>query len=193
MTKNVVNTVKTSSGNIITYSEKTLSLLRDANVHELVELLNFFWTNNMTFEEQREAFTVLIYLGAMIVLAYNFIANLMCGAVFSAAWYKVAIATGASPISAWPVFLQTKASLDMFFGGPCLPIRVAATIPWFFSYRKLVVSTAYFSPLREKFPIINRCMSLLLSWVVVNLAFVGGLTFMMVQFASIRSGVPIFP
>lgn len=182
-----------SSTKIMTYSEKTLSLLRDANIHELVELLNFFWTNNMTFEEQREAFAVLVYLGAIIVLAYNFIANLMSGIVFSAAWYKVAIATGASPIAAWPTFLQTKTTLDMIFGGPCLPLRVAATIPWFFNYRKLVVTAAYFSPLRERFPIINRCLSLFLSWIIVNLAVVGGVTFLMVQFASIRSGVPIFP
>lgn len=192
MTKGVVNTVKTSSGKIMTYSEKTLSLLRDANIHELVELLNFFWTNNMSFEEQREAFTVLIYLGAIIVLSYNFIANLMSGVVFSAAWYKVAIATGASPLAAWSTFLQTKDTMDMFFGGPCLPLRVAATIPWFFKYRKFVVTTAYFSPLREKFPIINRCFSLLLSWAVVNLALVGGITYGMVRFASMKSGVPIF-
>lgn len=177
----------------MTYSEKTLSLLRDANIHELVELLNFFWTNNMTFEEQREAFSVIIYLGAVIVLAYNFIANLMSGFVFSAAWYKVSLATGASPIAAWPIFLQTKSTMDIFFGGPCLPLRVAATIPWFFKYRKFVVATAYFSPLREKFPIINRCLSLLFSWVVVNLVFVGGMTFGLVKYASIRSGVPIFP
>lgn len=52
---------------------------------------------------------------------------------------------------------------------------------------------AYFSPLRERFPIINRCLSLLLSWAIVNLAIVGGMTFIMVRFASIRSGVPIFP
>ena len=192
LTRNVVGTVKTTSGSIITYSEKTLSLLRDANIHELVELLNLFWTNSMTFEERREAFAVLIYLGAIIVLAYNFIANLMSGIVFSVAWYKVAIATGLSPVASWPTFLQTKATLDMFFGGPCLPLRVAATIPWFFNYRKLVVATAYFSPLREKFPIINRCISLLLSWFIVNLALVGGMTFVMIAFASLRSGVPIF-
>jgi hypothetical protein len=189
----VVDTVKTSSGKIMTYSEKTLRLLRDANIHELVELLNFFWTNNMTFEEQRETFAVIIYLGAIVVLAYNFIANLMAGIVFSAAWYKVSIATGLSPLAVWPTFLQMKSTLDMLFGSPCLPLRVAATIPWFFKYRKLVVTTAYFSPLREKFPLINRCLSLLLSWFIVNLALVGGMTFMMVRMASFQSGVPIFP
>lgn len=146
----------------------------------------------MTFDEQMEAFAVIVYLGAIIVLAYNFIANLMTGLVFAAAWYKVAVATGSSPMTTWDTFLQMKATLEIIFGGPFLPLRVAATIPWFFQYRKFVVATAYLSPLREKFPVLNRCVSLLLSWVILNLAFVGGVTFMIIQYASLRSGVPIF-
>jgi hypothetical protein len=193
LTRGAVSSVKSSTGKILTYSEKTLSLLNDANIHELVELLNFFWCNSMSFEEQREAFVVFVYLGAIVVLAYNFISNLMNGAVFAAAWYKVSVATQLSPLSVWPTFLQTKATLDLIFGGPFLPVRVAATIPWFFKYRKLVVGTAYLSPLREKFPILNRIKSLLLSWIVVNLALIGGITYGLVKCAALRSGVPIFP
>eukprot|EP00804_Cyclotella_cryptica_P002856 CCRYP_009372-RE/>CCRYP_009372-RE protein AED:0.24 eAED:0.24 QI:0/0.8/0.83/1/0.2/0/6/1612/224 len=99
LTRVAVDSVKSSAGKVLTYSEKTLSLLRDANIHELVELLNFFWTNNMTFEEQRESFVVLVYLGAIIVLAYSSVANLMSGMVFAAAWHKVSITTGTSPLS----------------------------------------------------------------------------------------------
>ena len=46
----------------MTYSEKTLSLMREANIHEFVELLNFFWEKNMTYEERKEAFTVRVGL-----------------------------------------------------------------------------------------------------------------------------------
>lgn len=46
--------------------------------------------------------------------------------------------------------------------------------------------------MREKFPIVNRYASLIISWMVANLAFVGGITLMMMKFGSLLSGVPIF-
>mmetsp|Transcript_35243 Transcript_35243/g.71997 ORF Transcript_35243/g.71997 Transcript_35243/m.71997 type:complete len:350 (-) Transcript_35243:97-1146(-) len=192
LTKGAVSTVRSSTEGFLTYSEKTLSLLRGANIHEAVELLNLFWNKNMNHEERVEAFAVVVYLGAIMVLSYSFIANLMQGMVFAAAWYKVAAASGQSPLASsqlWSSFLETKSTLDYVFGGQFLPVRVAATIPWFFKYRGLVVRTAYFSPLREKFPILNRVVSLLTSWVFANLAFVGWATYQMVKLASIRAGV----
>mmetsp|Transcript_8464 Transcript_8464/g.17837 ORF Transcript_8464/g.17837 Transcript_8464/m.17837 type:complete len:354 (-) Transcript_8464:74-1135(-) len=196
LTKGTINKVKTTTGSVMTYSEKTLSLMREANIHEFVELLNYFWNNNMNYEERKEAFAVLVYLGAIIVLSYSFIANLMSGMVFAGAWTKVALMTGKSPTASgilWTQFLQTKASLDMIFGGPFLPARVAATIPWFFQYRKFVVGLAYLNPMREKYPILNRCVSLLTAWVFANLALVGGTTYALVYIGSLRTGVPMFP
>lgn len=192
LTKGAVSSVKSSTEGILTYSEKTLSLLRGANIHEAVELLNLFWSKNMSHEERVEAFAVVVYLGAIMVLSYSFIANLMQGMVFAAAWYKVAAASGQSPLTSpqlWTRLMQTKSTLDFVFGGPFLPVRVAATIPWFFRYRGLVVRTAYLSPLREKFPILNRVVSLLSSWIFANLALVGGVTYLLVKLASIKSGV----
>lgn len=184
-----------AAGSVMTYSEKTLGLMRDHNIHEFIELMNFYWTKTMNYEERKEAFTVVIYLGAIAVLSYNFVANVMSGLVFAAAWTKLSLAAGTSPLSPgmWPKFLETKSTLDMFFGGPCVPARAILTIPWFFRYRKFVVSTAFHSPLREKFPIINRYMSLLLSWSIANIAFVGGVTLLMVQMLSLWSGVPVLP
>mmetsp|Transcript_6137 Transcript_6137/g.9570 ORF Transcript_6137/g.9570 Transcript_6137/m.9570 type:complete len:355 (-) Transcript_6137:1130-2194(-) len=192
LTRGAVSTVRTTTEGVLTYSEKTLSLLRGANIHELVELLSLFWNKNMNNDERVEAFAVIVYLGAIIVLSYSFIANLMQGMVFAAAWYKVAAATGQAPLASpqvWSSFMQTKSALDVVFGGPLLPFRVAATIPWFFKYRYFVVRTAYLSPLREKFPILNRIVSLLSSWVFANLAIVGGVTYQMVKLASIKAGV----
>lgn len=184
-----------AAGGVMTYSEKTLSLMRDHNVHELVELMNLYWTKTMNYEARKEAFTVFVYLGATLVLSYNFVANVMSGMVFAAAWTKVSMAAGTSPLSPgmWAKFLETKSTWDIFFGGPCLPARAIITIPWFFRYRKFVISTAFNSPLREKFPTINRCMSLLLPWLVANIAFVGGATFLMVKMLSFWTGVPVFP
>eukprot|EP00581_Thalassiosira_minuscula_P012266 CAMPEP_0183719564 /NCGR_PEP_ID=MMETSP0737-20130205/12441_1 /TAXON_ID=385413 /ORGANISM="Thalassiosira miniscula, Strain CCMP1093" /LENGTH=338 /DNA_ID=CAMNT_0025949283 /DNA_START=149 /DNA_END=1162 /DNA_ORIENTATION=+ len=183
LTKGTIN----AAGSVMTYSEKTLSVLKDNNIHELVELLNLYWMKRMDDEERREAFTVFVYLGAIIVLSYNFVANLMSGMVFAAAWTKVSAATGVSPLSPgmWAKLIETKSTLDLFFGGPCLPARAIITIPWFFTYRRLVVTAASNSPLREKYPIINRCMSLLLSYVVGNLAFLGGVTFLMIKMLSV--------
>ena len=184
-----------AAGGVLTYSEKTLGLMRDHNIHELVELMNLYWTRSMNYEERKEAFVVFVYLGAILVLSYNFVANVMSGLVFCAAWAMQSVATGASPLAPgmWAAFLQKKATLDVFFGGPCLPLRAIVTIPWFFRYRKMVVGMAYRSPLRQKLPIINRCMSLLMSWVVFNLAFVGGVTFSLLKLLALRTGVPVFP
>ena len=187
-----MSTVRSSTEGILTYSEKTLSLMREANIHELVQLLNYFWSHNMNFEERKEAFAVIVYLGAIMVLSYSFIANLMQGMVFAAAWFKVAAASGTSPLASsqmWASFIHTRSMLDFLFGGPFLPVRVAATIPWFFKYRKFVVTAAYISPLRENYPILNRIGSLLFSWVAANLALVGGFTYLLVKFASLKAGV----
>lgn len=191
LTRNTVG----AAGSIMTYSEKTLKMMRDNNIHELVELLNLYWNKSMNYDERKETFWVFVYLGAILVLSYNFVANTMSGMVFAAAWARTSLATGTSPLSPgmWGKFLETKATLDLFFGGPCLPARAIVTIPWFFSYRKFVVASAHKSPLREKFPIINRCASLLLSYVVGNLAFVGGFTYTLVKMISLWTGVPVFP
>mmetsp|Transcript_3522 Transcript_3522/g.8979 ORF Transcript_3522/g.8979 Transcript_3522/m.8979 type:complete len:348 (-) Transcript_3522:11-1054(-) len=183
------------AGSVMTYSEKTLAALRDNNIHELIELMNIYWTKSMNEEERKESFTVFVYLGAILTLAYNFVANVMAGMVFAVAWTKVSMATGASPLSQgnWQSFLTVKSTMDLFFGGPCIPARAIVTIPWFFSYRKLVVALAHKSPLREKFPVINRYLSLMLSWLVANLAFVGGVTFLMVKIGCAFTGVPVFP
>lgn len=195
LTKGTINKVKSTTGNVMTYSEKTLSLMREANIHEFVELLNFFWEKNMTYEERKEAFTVMVYLGAIIILAYNFISNLMSGMVFAAAWMKMTVATGQSPLAPgmWATFLQTRATLDLLFGGPFVPARAIVTIPWFFFYRRVVVGIAYTSPLREKFPVLNRYFSLIFTWILANLTVVGGVTFGLVRLGSLWSGVPVFP
>jgi len=183
-----------AAGNVLTYSEKALSALRDANIHELIEILDLYWNKSMEPDDRAEAFTVAVYSGAIMVLA-NFLANVMSGMVFAAAWVKISAEAGASPLSEglWSKFLQTKSTMDIFFGGPCLPARALLTIPWFFRYRQFVVGMARHSPLRNQFPIINRYASLILSWVVANLAFVSCITFSMIKIGSICTGVPVFP
>jgi len=184
-----------AAGSAMTYSEKTLSALSNHNIHELVEILNRYWNRSMNDEQRSESFAVFVYLGAILTLAYNFVANVMAGMVFASAWTKVSIATGSSPLSPgnWEIFLNVKSTMDMFFDGPFLPARAIITIPWFFKYRKFVVGAALKSPLKEKFPIINKYMSLILSFLGANIAFVGGVTFLMVKIGAIFSGVPVFP
>ncbi len=180
--------------NVITYSEKSIRTIRDNNVHELVGLLDMYWTKNMGDKERTEAFTMVVYLGAMLILAYNFVANLMSGMVFAAAWTRIGMVAGKTPLHPgyWSKFLEAKSTMDILFGGPCLPARALIAIPWFFQYRKFVIGVARTLPLREKFPILNRYVALILSWVVANLAFVGGITLLMMKTGSLMSGVPIF-
>lgn len=184
-----------TAGGVITYSKKSLGLMRDANIHELVALMNIYWTKTMNREERREASVVVLYFGATVVLAYNFVANAMAGMVFAAAWSNVSRTTGVSPLAqgTWSKFLESKAVLDMFFGGPCAAVRLALTVPWYFCYRKLVVRLAYHSPLREKYPVANRLVSVIASFLVANVAAVGGGTFLLVKILSLWTGVPVFP
>lgn len=184
-----------AAGTLLTYSEKTLSALRDANIHELIEIFDLYWNKSMSPDERTEAFTVAVYSGAIMVLAYNFLANVMAGMVFAAAWVKISLKAGISPLSVnmWSKFLETRSTMDLLFGVPFLPARALLTIPWFFNYRKFVVGITRYSPLRKRFPIINRYTSLILSWVVANLAFVSCLTLLMVKMGSLFTGVPIFP
>jgi len=184
-----------TAGGVATYSKKSLGLMQNQNIHELVALMDLIWTDTMNSEERKEAAMVILTLGATIILAYNFVANAMAGMVFAAAWTSVSARTGTSPLSpgTWAQFLATKATLDMFFGGLWVPFRAALTIPWFFRYRKLVVNLACRSPLREKHPVVSRIVSVVLSCLVANVVLVGGITFFLVQVLSLWTGVPVFP
>lgn len=177
---------------IMTYSEKSMSLMREANVHELVELMNLYWTKSMNQEERVEAFATAVYLGAILVLAFNFVSNMFEGVVFAGVWHRYASHYAQSPLLDWAGFLRMKQTADLVFGTPFLPARAIISIPFFFKYRKAVVRIAYKSPLRYRFPIINRSMSLLLSWVGLNLGLVAALTYGLVKASSLRTGVSIF-
>jgi len=176
----------------MTYSEKSLTLMREANVHELVELLNLYWTKSMNQNERVEAFATIVYLGAILVLAFNFVSNLFDGVVFACVWHRYASLYAQSPLLDWAGFLRTKQTADLVFGTPFLPARAIISIPLFFNYRKIVVNVAYRSPLRNRYPLLNRSISLLLSWIVTNLGLVAALTYGLVKTSSLRTGVPIF-
>ena len=172
LTKGTISKVSKTGTNVLTYSEKTLSLMREADIHELVELTRFFWTRNMNYEQKRETFVVIVYLGAVLVLAYNFVANMNAALVNAAAWTMASVKLGASPLSSlggWDTFLRAQKTLDMCFGGPFLPARVAITIPIFFKYQHWIRRLEARFPLKDKYPILNRVASLLTMWVGLNL------------------------
>jgi hypothetical protein len=190
-----------AAGSAMTYVEKSLEAFHDGDIHDFIELMNMYYNNHMGEKERIEAFTVVVYTGAIIILAYNFIANLMSGMVLAAAFTKVVMETVAgisSPplisvdMMLWTKVFHVQSIMEKFFGGPCLPARALITIPFFFQYRKFVIGMAQYSPLRTNFPIITRYSSLILSWVVANIVFVGGITLLMIKFAALlTAGVSI--
>ena len=195
LTKGTISKVSKTGTNVLTYSEKTLSLMREADIHELVELTRFFWTRNMNYEQKRETFVVIVYLGAVLVLAYNFVANINAALVNAAAWTLASVKLGASPLSTlggWDTFLRAQKTLDMCFGGPFLPARVAITIPIFFKYQHWIRRLEARFPLKDKYPILNRVASLLTMWVGLNLVTYASVSVGFAWLGSrIISGVPL--
>mmetsp|Transcript_16161 Transcript_16161/g.46414 ORF Transcript_16161/g.46414 Transcript_16161/m.46414 type:complete len:353 (+) Transcript_16161:143-1201(+) len=209
ITKGTISKVSKTSTNVLTYSEKTLSLMREADVHELVELTRFFWTSNMNYEQKRETFVVGVYFGAVLVLAYNFVANINAGLVNAAAWTMASIKLGTSPLSGsvgvaaataaggglaggWGTFLRAQKTLDMAFGGPFLPARVAITIPVFFRYQHWIRKLEGRFPLKNKYPILNRVATLLTMWIGLNLVTYVGVSVGFAWVGSrIFSGIPL--
>lgn len=208
ITKGTISKVSKTGTNVLTYSEKTLSLMREADIHELVELTRFFWTQNMSYLQKRETFVVIVYLGAVLVLAYNFVANINAGLVNAAAWTMASMKLGASPLSAavgtaaaatassgvggWDTFLRAQKTLDMCFGGPFLPARVAITIPIFFRYQHWIRRLEAKFPLKVKYPILNRVASLLTMWIGLNLVTYASVSVGFAWLGSrIISGVPL--
>lgn len=190
-----------AAGSAMTYVEKSLEAFHDGDIHDLIELMNMYYNKHMKEKERIEAFTVVVYTGAIMILAYNFIANLMSGMVLAAAWTKVVIetaVTSSSPLLSvddmklWTKVFHVQSIMEKFFGGPCLPARALITIPFFFQYRKFVIGMARYSPVRAKYPIITRYSSLILSWVVANIVFVGGITLLTIRLgALVTIGVSI--
>jgi len=194
LTKGTISTVGKAGSNVLSYSEMTLSLMTDANINELVQLGKLFWLENMDAVQRREVFVVVIYLGAVAVLAYNLVANINAGLVNAAAWTMTSAKLGASPLTAvggWDAFLRTKQTLDLAFCGPLLPARVAITIPIFFLYQHCVRGLGAILPLRRKFPILNRVASLLFMWVGVNLTTYSAVSVGFAWIGSLISGVPL--
>lgn len=176
-------------------AERTLSIMREANIHEVAALSNIVWTENLNDAQRRETWIVCIHLAAIAVLAYNFVANVQAGMVTAAAWTRTSFVTGKSPLAPgnWARFLQMQETLNMMFGGPFLPARAILTIKWFFPYRRLVVGVQRLSPLRQKYPLLSRCTCVLGIWLMVNLVSVGLLTVTMIWLGSSWTGVPVIP
>lgn len=208
ISKGAISKVSKTGNNVLTYSEKTLSLMREADVHELVELTRYFWTTNMNYEQKRETFVVVVYLGAVLVLAYNFVANINAGLINAAAWTMASIKLGASPLSGsvgaaataasgglgvgLDTFLRAQKTLDMAFGGPFLPARVAITIPIFFRYQHWIRKLEGRFPLKDKYPILNRVATLLTMWIGLNLVTYVGVSVGFAWVGSrVFSGIPL--
>jgi hypothetical protein len=174
---------------------KILKAFSENDVHELIDMANVYWNTRMKQQERDETFTVAVFTGAIVILAYNFVANVVSGLVFAYSWTKISSQTGVSPLSngnIWSQCLKMKQTMDIFFGGPCVPAKAIVTIPFFFKYRRFVVGIANKSPLRKQFPIVNRYTSLILSWVVANLGVVGGLTLLIMKLGSLKTGISLF-
>lgn len=194
LTKGTISTVSKAGSNVLSYSEMTLSLMTEANINELVQLGKLFWLENMDADQRREVFVVIIYLGAVAVLAYNLVANINAGLVNAAAWTMTSAKLGASPLTVaggWDAFLRNKQTLDLAFSGPLLPARVAITIPIFFLYQRCIRGLGVVLPLRRRFPILNRVASLLFMWVGVNLTTYSAVSVGFAWIGSLISGVPL--
>lgn len=66
-------------------------------------------SGNLTEQQQKETWVVLLQLGAIAVLAYSFIANVQAGMVMAVAWRRTSQTTGMSPLAhceSWAQFLQ---------------------------------------------------------------------------------------
>lgn len=181
-------------------TKKTLDILQKSNIHdihELVVLLNYVWTQNLDYDQKKEVFVVTIYLGAILVLSYSFIAGIM-SACLNVISFKILFSvlnganvdvleisktlrsililnlSGAVEADSYAFVLQfqsIRSRLDLFFGGPFLPIRVAATIPLFFQYQKWIRAVSARLPLlrKSRYPALNRAASIVLMWMFVNL------------------------
>ena len=211
LTRGAVSEVAKRSTAVLTYGEGALGLIREANIHEIVELSRYFWTRSMTDAQRRETFVVFVSLGAIIVLAYNFLANINGALISVAAWTATAARLGASPLAAagappalsasflsavagtegWTSFLRTRDALGMLLYGPLLPVRVAALIPFFFTYRRWVVAWERRGRLAERYPIVSRVLTLLGMFVTVNCVLVGAAAVGLAWLSSLATGVPL--
>ena len=211
LTRGAVSEVAKRSTAVLTYGEGALGLIREANIHEIVELSRYFWTRSMTDAQRRETFVVFVSLGAIIVLAYNFLANINGALISVAAWTATAARLGASPLAAagappalsasflsavagtegWTSFLRTRDALGMLLYGPLLPVRVAALIPFFFTYRRWMVAWERRGRLAERYPIVSRVLTLLGMFVTVNCVLVGAAAVGLAWLSSLATGVPL--
>lgn len=116
------------------------------------------WSRNLTEQQRKETWIVLLQLGAIAVLAYSFIANVQAGMVMAVAWGQTSRTTGMSPLAhceSWAQFLQNQSTLNMIFGGPFLPVRAIITVKWFFPYRRFAVGV-----IRRSFAIAKQISTL---------------------------------
>ena len=176
-------------------AERTLSLVREANIHEVVALSRVFWSDNLNEEQRRQTWIVMIHLAAVAVLAYNCVANVQKGIIAAAAWTRASVVMGVSPLTSghWSHFLQIQQTLDMIFGTPFLPVRAIVTVKFFFPYRRWLVGWQHRSPLRKSYPLLNRVLSVLGMWLVVNLFSVLLLTTVTIWLGSLWAKVPVWP
>ena len=137
--------------------------------------------------EEETSLVIALQLIAFVGLPLHFVLNVCQSCSIIAAWtYACWTNAGAIPTVSsvlgllappifrssspklWTVFLQTQASIRMFFGPVLLPAQVGATFFLCTKYRDVVLWIEQRFKNRNKNPVTVRLIALITSWLVAN-------------------------
>merc|ERR1711923_412055 len=89
-----------------------------------------------------------------------------------AAWWYTWLKMNSSPLQSaelWKYFLTARSTIQLFAGPIMLPIQAIATLFLVDKYRNFVIQFEKKLPTFQNFPILNRCLSLFLTYLMGNL------------------------
>ena len=159
--------------------DKALNKIRDEAFSQIPKQVWGEVLGDLT-EQQREAFAIsLIQLAATAVLAFNLSMNFVLSFTWMRAWKVVVSTTNLSPLSSpshWSSLIARRASVEALISPLSLPLAAFCTLFILLPYKDLVEALERRMPLKRRFPIMNRVLTLAVACAAVNIGLVATAT-----------------
>ena len=176
-------------------ADKSLADARDAYFDGLPIALWRQLFGGLTSAQRGDLIVSLVNLFALALLSLSVVINLSLAATLSVAWGIAASRSGLSPLASaaqWTGFLSTHATLGLIVNPALFPVRVFLATLLMPRYRKLLSVLQRNLPMRENEVVLNRALSMVVAWLVVNVGAVALVACGGVGLASLWVRVPVF-
>ena len=183
------------SRSVISSADRTLSETRDAYFRDLPSAIWRQLFDGLNKPQEDDLKVALVQYAALALLSYSLAWNVNCGGTIVLAWAITSRRTGLSPLydgAQWATFLNVYNTIRLGLEPILLPVRVLGAAWLSLQSRRALLGLQRRLPLRERHPILNRALALVVMWLLGNVLAVAVASLLGIWSSSVLTGVPVF-